>query len=44
MIGLKTKQGSHARMLMEAVEHMRQADMVQNQVLVLKETICLHLY
>ena len=31
-------------MLMEAVEHMRQADMVQNQVLVLKETICLHLY
>ena len=37
IISLMTKQGTHARLLMEAVEHMRQAEMAMAEVLRLKE-------
>ncbi len=39
-----TKQGTHARLLMEAVEHLRQADITLAEVLLLKEQICVHIY
>ena len=37
IVGLMTKQGTHARLLMEAVEHMRQAELAMAEVLRLKE-------
>ena len=44
IISLMTKQGTHARLLMEAVEHMRQAEMAMAEVLRVKEQICVHIY
>ena len=44
LIGLKTKQSTHARLLMEIVEHMRQAEAAQSEVLRVKEAICVHLF
>ena len=43
-MGLMTKQGTHARLLMEAVEHIRQAELAMAEVLRLKELVCLHIY
>ena len=37
IIGLMTKQGTHARLLMEAVEYMRQAELAMADVLRVKE-------
>ena len=44
IIGLMTKQGTHARLMMESVEHMRQAENMLAEVLRVKEQICLHIY
>ena len=37
IISLMTKQGTHARLLMEAVEYMRQAELAMADVLRVKE-------
>ena len=44
ILSLKTKQSTHARLLMEAVEHIRQAELAQNEVMRVKEAVCVHVY
>ena len=37
VIQLMTKQGTHARLLMEAVDHMRQAELAMAEMQIVKE-------
>lgn len=41
---MSTKQSMHTRLVMEAVEHMRQADIILSEVSLLKQQICAHIY